>query len=142
MKHLLSERLASYGLVTILLLFVLFHGLVLLRILPNEMVWGGGMTDQKQMITLELLALLVSLLMLAVVGIKAGFIPVKVKPVLLKGALWVMCGMFLLNTLGNMTSQHALEKFAFTPLTLLLSLFCCRLAVARKKPEHETIKVS
>jgi hypothetical protein len=66
--------------------------------------------------------------MLLIVLVYAGYIKIKVNALLLKTALWIMAGLFLLNTLGNLTSLNQTEKFIFTPLTLLLFLLSMRLA--------------
>ena len=45
-------------------------------------------------------------------------------------SLWLMTGLFLLNTLGNVTSKNKLEKRLFTPVTILLAIFSLTLALA------------
>ncbi|GAB2955904.1 hypothetical protein GCM10027048_22460 [Hymenobacter coalescens] len=129
MKHLLSERVATYGLLSILALVVGFHLLVMARVIPFAIVWGGRLPDESRMLAFETVSVLLNLLMLAVVGIRAGLLKLRVHCRLINGCLWGMAGIFLLNTAGNLLSANAFEKAVFTPLTLLLALFSLRLAL-------------
>jgi hypothetical protein len=136
MKNIITERFAAIALLTLLSLMALFHVLILLNILPYDMVWGGRIADTTRMCRLELISLVVHLLMLTVIAIKAGMINVRVNPMLTTILLWLMFGLFLLNTLGNLMSLNAFERIVFTPLTILLSLFCLRLVMGRKRPTY------
>ncbi len=66
--------------------------------------------------------------MLQIVLIRAGYFKLKINPVIIKIALWIMAFLFLLNTIGNLFSENDFEKIAFTPLTLILAILCIRLA--------------
>jgi hypothetical protein len=130
-----TTRIATIVLMIILSLVVIFHLLVLLQVVPFEVVWGGRLQDPAQMLLFETISIAVNLIMLGVVAIKAGILKVKVKQTIIKIALWTMCGVFLLNTVGNLFSNNEMEKLIFTPITLLLSLFTLRLAVSKKQQE-------
>jgi ABC-type transport system involved in cytochrome bd biosynthesis fused ATPase/permease subunit len=67
--------------------------------------------------------------MLAVMAIYAGYVKVRISLAVIKGVLWIMFVMFFLNTIGNLFSNNDLEKTIFTPITVLLSLGCLRLAI-------------
>lgn len=128
MKTLLTERFALYAMVLIFSLVVAFHALVLLGIVPFEMVWGGRLKTREQMLQFETVSILLNLLMLAVVAVRAGWLRVRVHPTVLRVVLWLMTGLFALNTVGNVFSINPTERLVFTPLTLLLALLCARLA--------------
>ena len=128
MKKLISERTALYGLLAILSLFVILHLLILFRILPYDLVWGGRTAGFTEVAVLEVIALLINLLMLGVVAVRAGIVQLPAGPIFLKIVFWVMFLFFLLNTVGNLVSNNRLEQLVFAPLTLLLALFCLRLA--------------
>ncbi len=131
MKSFISERVATYGLLLLLSLLVAFHGLILLRIIPFEMIWGGRLKDASEMVSFEGVSILVNLLMLGVVAIKGNFLKMNIQPGIVKIALWAMFGLFLLNTIGNLLSTNLFEKAVFAPITFILSLFCLRLASAK-----------
>lgn len=129
MRKLLSERLATNGLLTILALVVVFHGLVLVGLIPYEIVWGGRLKSQAQMVRFETISLTLNLLMLVAVAVKAGFLRLRLPRLLLQTMLWLMVALFLVNTIGNLLSANAFERAVFTPLTLILALFSFRIAV-------------
>ncbi len=129
----ISKTLATRGLLTILSLIIVFHLLVLTQTIPYSIVWGGRLQDSSQMVVFEVISITLNLLMIAIVCIHAGIWKVSVSQAVLKIMLWGMAILFMLNTIGNLFSLNELEKFLFTPLTLLLSIFSLRLAISRKK---------
>jgi hypothetical protein len=131
MENLNTTRLASYGLLLILSGVILFHIFVLSGLIPFAIVWGGRLQDTSQMLVFETISIAINLVMLAVAAIQAGMLKVKIRPGLIRTALWVMFALFLVNTLGNLFSNNELEKMLFTPLTGLLALFCLRLATSK-----------
>jgi hypothetical protein len=131
MKDYISERFATNGLFVMLSLLMAFHGLILFRIIPFEMIWGGRLKDASEMVSFESVSILVNLLMLGLVAIKGNFLKIKIQPGIVKIALWAMFGLFFLNTIGNLLSTNLFEKAVFAPITFILSLFCLRLASAK-----------
>jgi uncharacterized membrane protein YjjP (DUF1212 family) len=81
------------------------------------------------MISFEIISILINGIMLAVVAIYTRHLNVKINPKIIKAALWIMVGIFLLNTIGNLFSKNEWEKIIFTPITLLLAIFSLRLAM-------------
>ncbi|HEY1115294.1 MAG TPA: hypothetical protein VGE66_17100 [Chitinophagaceae bacterium] len=132
MNRLITERLALLTIATILSLIVLFHLLILTGVMPFDIVWGGRLSSREQMLRFETLSIALNLLMLAVVGARAGIIGRNIPPRLITIALWIMAVLFGLNTVGNLLSQNALERMIFTPLTLILSILCFRLATGKR----------
>ncbi len=128
MRRLITEKFAIGGLITLLTMLVVVHVLILLRVIPYEMVWGGRLQDVSEMRRFEAVSIVVTLLMLVVVAVRGRFLNIKINPMILHAALWAMFGLFLLNTLGNLLSNHFFEKWVFAPTTSILSLFCLRLA--------------
>ena len=125
----LSERFAARALLLIITLTLLFHALIISGVIPYTIVWGGRIASESQMRMMEAISVVINVLMLSVVAVRAGVLRVVVHPVLLKVALWLMTGLFLLNTLGNLLSKSVVEKLIFTPVTLVLALLCVRLAL-------------
>ena len=127
MKKTLSEQIAIYGLICTLGPMILFHILILTGVVPFSMVWGGRLTNKSEMIGFETISIISLLIMLFVVAVHAGLVRIRVQSIVLKIAFWVMAGLFLLNTLGNMQSLNETERLIFTPVTFLLFLFSLRL---------------
>ncbi len=133
MKKLISFRLAAIILLGSLSLFLLFHILVMLGVIPFEIVWGGRLTSRSQMLRSETVSVLVNIVMIAVVAIKAKVINVELPYVFIKVILWMMFLLFLLNTIGNIFSLNKFEQMVFTPVTLVLSLLSLRLALEKNQ---------
>ena len=106
MKNFITERFAINGLFTLLSLVVIFHLLIMLRIIPFKIVWGGRLEDLSEMLVFETVSVIINLIMLAVVGIKAGFLRTKINRMIIKIALWIMFVLFLINTIGNFFSNN------------------------------------
>jgi hypothetical protein len=128
-KNIISEKIAGIGLLTILSLIVIFHFLVLLSIIPFEIVWGARLKDSSQMVQFEIVSIAMNFVMLIIVAIRSGYLNFYINKKIITVALWIMVGLFLLNTIGNLLSSNALEKIIFTPLTILLSIFSWRLTI-------------
>ncbi|MGV3503594.1 MAG: hypothetical protein ACO1O1_07790 [Adhaeribacter sp.] len=131
MQKLIPQRVAVAGLLIILSLVVVFHVLVLTGFIPFEIVWGGRLKTQEQMVKFEAASIFINLVMLGIVSLKAGLLKAPVSPFFIRVSLWVMFALFLINTLGNLASLNTFEQMVFTPLTLLLSLFSLRLALSK-----------
>lgn len=133
MNRFISERLAAATIATILSLIVLFHLLILTGAIPFDIVWGGRLSSREQMLRFEILSIALNLLMLAIVGVRAGIFGKNIPPMLITIALWIMAVLFGLNTVGNLLSQNSLERIIFTPLTLVLCVLCLRLALGKRQ---------
>ncbi|HUH33568.1 MAG TPA: hypothetical protein VLZ28_06405 [Daejeonella sp.] len=132
MNNIDTRQIATYGLLSILSIIVLFHLLVICGIIPFEIVWGGRLKDFSQMIVFETISISLNLVMLFVVASDASLIKLKLNSLIIRIGLWTMCALFILNTAGNLLSNNETERLVFTPLTVLLSVFSFRLAVSRK----------
>lgn len=125
------------GLLIILSLMIIFHVLVLTGLIPFEIVWGGRLKTQGEMLKFEAASIFINLVMLGLVSLKAGLLKAPVSPFFIRVSLWAMFGLFLMNMLGNLASLNTFEKLVFTPLTLLLALFSLRLALSNSPLEKE-----
>ena len=129
MIKLITSRVATSASLLIFSLVIIFHLLVIVGIIPFSIVWGGRIQSQTQMITFEIISILINVIMLAVVAIHSRYLNIKINSKIITASLWVMVGIFLLNTLGNLFSENEWEKIIFTPITFLLSIFSLRLAL-------------
>jgi hypothetical protein len=128
MKNFLTLRFAANGILLITTFTIIFHFLILFGIIPFENTWGGRLENREQMLVFESISIMVTLLVMTAVGIRAGYLDWKIKPIYLKVIFWMLTAVFALNTLGNLLADNTLEKFFATPLTLILAIFCWRLA--------------
>jgi hypothetical protein len=133
--ELISVRLATNGLLSILSMVIVFHVLVLTGVIPFQMVWGGRLSERQEMFVFEAISILLNALMLLAVGLHTGLFRLSVNRKITTVALWLMVILFLVNTVGNLFSNNRTEMIIFTPLTLILGLLSLRLAVAGSKAE-------
>ncbi|OLY93186.1 hypothetical protein SAMN05444008_12212 [Cnuella takakiae] len=113
---------AAKAIVIILLPVITFHLLVLTGIIPYTIVWGGRLQTQSEMLRFETVSIAINLLMVMLAAVRANWLRLALRPVLVQVGLWLMAGLFLLNTLGNLFSTNRWEQVVFTPLTLVLAL--------------------
>ena len=110
-------------------LFVIFHVLVIVRVIPSSIVWGGRDRSRREIVQLEL----VSIALLAATGsvyvFRAGDIATGANNLLWAILIWVVAGLFALNSVGNLMARTRFERFAFTPVTVVLTLLALRLAL-------------
>ena len=132
MKKLISARLAGNILLVALGLLALFHILVLLGVIPADIVWGGMVQGvPSNLVTLETLALLLTLLFILIIAAKTGYVQAGRLSSAVNIGVWLIFAYLLLNTLGNLASGVSFEKLIFAPITILLALCALRLALEK-----------
>lgn len=132
MKKLISARLAGNILLVALGLLALFHILVLLGVIPADIVWGGMVQGvPSNLITLEIISLLVTILFIAIIAAKTGYVQAGRLSSAVNIGVWLIFAYLLLNTLGNLASGVSFEKLIFAPITILLALCALRLALEK-----------
>jgi hypothetical protein len=115
-----------FGIVIILQL------LLALGILPVTMFWGGTQTELTLGLRLAGVAAAIVLALFAyVIRRRAGLIGDPPPSTLIKILSWVITAFMVLNTLGNLASQSTAEKIVFTPLTILLAIFCFIVSISK-----------
>ena len=132
MKKLISTKLAGNILLFSLGLLFIFHVLVLLKIIPAAIVWGGQIKGvPANLVTLEVVALLVTGLFILIVAAKTNYIQAGKLSGAVTIGVWLIFIYLLLNTLGNLASGISLEKLLFAPITIVLALCALRLALEK-----------
>jgi len=132
LKDVLIAKIAGNLLIAGLILLAVFHALVLAGVLPSDIVWAGRAAGSgSDLYLMEGIALAVTLLFLALVAIRLGYLwPGRMKTVA-RVAMWVIAVFFVLSAVGNLTSEAALETFFFAPLALVLTVLAFGLAVEK-----------
>lgn len=123
-------NLAQYGLIVILAVFLVFHFLIILKIIPYNIVWGGRLKSDKEMYRFETVSILVNAILLLVILAYSNMLPIALPKTATTIIWWVMAALFALNTVGNIVSKNKLEQRLFTPVTILLTIFSLILALS------------
>jgi len=131
-RNWISAKFAGNTLLILLILLGIFHILVLTQILPANNVWGGGSENSaSNIIALELIALLATLIFILIVALKTAYLKISRLKKLTNIGIWIMGGFFLLNMVGNLSSPSLVEKLVFGPLTLIMAVLAFRLAIEK-----------
>lgn len=123
-------NIAQYGLITILSIFLVFHLLVLMKIIPYGVVWGGRLKSDKEMYRFEIVSISINLFFLFVILVHSNIFTISFPKIMTTIVLWLMTALFAFNTFGNMVSKNKLEERIFTPTTILLTIFSLILALS------------
>lgn len=87
------------------------------------------MESVSQMYLLETVSIIISLMIIAIVGMKGGFIKPLLPQRVITFLLWFLVVLFTLNTIGNLLAETTLETILFTPVTLTSVFLCYRMAI-------------
>ncbi len=125
---LISRTLAVKILLVLLSTIVLFHLLVLFKVISPDMVWGGKFNSYDELFLFEVISLALNISFIFLVRYRARRPESKPGRI----GMWLMFALFALNTLGNLFAETLIEKLTATPITLILALLSLRLALKEK----------
>ena len=124
------KELAQIGLICIYLITILFHILVLMKVIPYKIVWGSRLKSDSDMYKLETVSVILNIFFLIIILIISNYIPFSINESVISVLLWVMAALFLFNTVVNMLSKNRLERLIFTPITIVLTILTIVLILA------------
>ena len=116
------KELAQIGLISIYSLTIVFHLLVLMKVIPYKIVWGSRLKTDSDMYKLETVSVILNVFFLIVILSISNYVPFTINESVLAVLLWIMSALFLFNTVVNMLSKNRLEKLIFTPVTIVLTV--------------------
>lgn len=129
MLDLLSVQITVLAAVVLAGFFSVFHVLVIVGVVPGTIVWGGRLSERRHVVWAEVASILLLSATALVFFLNGQSLATGERGVVLTVATWVLVVLFGLNTVGNLFAKTALERFAFTPITLVLTLLALRLAL-------------
>jgi len=129
-KKIVSVKSAGNILLILFSLLIVFHVLVLLRVFPSNMVWGGrAAVSPSNLVLFEIIALLVLILFMLIIAAKTGYFKIFKSQKALNVCIWIIFAYMLLNAIANLASPVAVERVIFLPLNLVLAVLVSRLGV-------------
>lgn len=105
-------------LIVISVLATIFHLLILVRIIPFEITWGGRLKTVEEMYVFEAFSILINSFFIFVLLQKGEYIRYILGKKAVTIILWIFFAIFVLNTIGNIFAESNFEKF-FTILTVI-----------------------
>jgi hypothetical protein len=131
-RETIMKKTAAIGLIVMFSFTIVFHLMVMMKFVPHAIVWGGRLHSEAEMLRMEAVSILTVVFFLMVVLAKTEIIRIRIPGVIINTALWVMFGLTVANTLGNILAASYLEKIIFTPVTILISVFILILLLNKK----------
>jgi len=117
----LKPKIAVRFLLLILIPLTIFHISILIKIAPQEIIWGGRSNNEGEVYLLESISLLATLYLILLLLIRGSFIQPLLSPKVVNISLWVFLIFFILNTVGNMLAKSTTEQ-VFALLTMAMSV--------------------
>ena len=121
----LPHQFAIKTMLGLLSMVILFHLLILIKLIPYNIAWGGRLQTDEQMYMFETISTLINLFLCFILLMKGSFINYYLKEKTLNIVLWIFLLLFVLNTVGNLFAQTNFEKL-FALLTLVLAFLIWR----------------
>ena len=116
----------------LLVAVMLFHFSIILKIVPDDITWGGRLRNDTEMYVFETISIGINLSLFAILLIKGEyiryFIPLKFVNII----LWIFLALFGMNTIGNVLAETNFEK-CFAILTLAFSFLIWIILTKGKK---------
>ncbi len=115
-------KAGQYILLVFPLMLIIFHLLIIGKLIPSDIVWIGNIDNPYKLYILETISIILNLLLFLVGSIsreiikngKIQKIVIKVTPVL----TWFMIG----NTVANIFAESFIERVIFTPVMACMTL--------------------
>lgn len=114
----------------LLVLVIAFHLLILVKIIPFNIAWGGRLKSEQEMYMFESISISLNLFLIWILSLKAK----NVKRKFIDITLWIFFVIFSLNTIGNLFAHTNFEKY-FSILTLIFALLLLKI-LWKKNDEH------
>jgi len=121
-------KIASIVLIALFSLIIAFHFLILLKVIPYTIAWGGRLQNDNEMFVFEGVSIALNALFLFISITKFKQIRLGKSSRFINILLWIMFALFALNTIGNLFAINSFEKMVFTPITIVLAIACFVLA--------------
>jgi hypothetical protein len=130
LKKLISLKVAGNILLGSLAVLFVFDILLLLRVIPATMVWGGQISEAaNNLVPLEVTALVVTLVFAVIIAAKMEYIHAGRFKLGVTVGVWIIFAYLILNTIGNLASGVRFENLIFAPITVILAFCALRLAI-------------
>ncbi len=116
----MKKQSAINIMIGLVLSIILFHLLIIIKIIPYDITWGGRLKNDNEMYLFESISIFINLLLCITLLIKGEFIKSTISIKIVDIVLWIFLVIFVLNTIGNVFAETMFEKL-FSVLTLLFS---------------------
>lgn len=103
---------------------ILFHFLILIKIISFNLTWGGKLKTNEEMYVFESISICISVFFIYIHLQKGNMVKAIFAKRTVSIILWIFFALFCLNTIGNLLAESTFEKvFAFVTLVNSLLLW-------------------
>lgn len=117
----LTSRQASYIILAISIVAILYHLLVMTSVIDYTAIWGGRLKSYDEMIVFESVSVTLQSVLIFALLIKQRVIQFSVSLKVVNLILWFYLIVFALNTFANLAAINIWERIIGTFLTALLT---------------------
>src|SRR5690606_17241896 len=105
-----EERFAIKIFLGVLSLVLLFHFLILFKVIPYEITWGGRLRNDTEMYIFETASIAINIFIIWVLLMKAAWVRYRFHEKVISFLLRFFLFLFTLNTIGNLFAATSLER--------------------------------
>jgi membrane protease YdiL (CAAX protease family) len=109
-----------------------FHILIILKVIPYSIAWGGSLENDEQMYVFEGVSILIN----AFIYLLLDFRQKNKHEKFTRIFLIIFFAIFLLNTVGNIFAKTQFERY-FSILTLLFAILIGRILFYKRNKETD-----
>lgn len=131
LNKIISLKKTIHLLLGLTLLMLGFHALVMTKVLPYDIVWGGRLKSVEQMRIFESISIFTLGLILLMLVIRGEYIQPHVPVKTTTFFFWVFLLVNLVNFIGHTLDLTCLESKIFAPIELLYILLFLRMVVEK-----------
>lgn len=131
------KNMYSKTLLLLSALVTVFHVLILVRLIPFEITWGGNLKTVEEMYVFETLSIAINLFFVFILLQKGEYMRYVMGRKTVNVILWIFFVLFVLNTIGNLFAETNFEKF-FTLLTLTSAILIWLIQRAAAAPKNSS----
>lgn len=117
------SKFANFVLIVLFLLLLILHFLIVFKVVPYSLIWGGRLKTVKEMFWIEIFSILLNFIFLFFTLEWAGLTNLAMPLKTQKLSQWLILVFFLFSTVGNIFSKNRIERLVFAPLALFITIF-------------------
>lgn len=95
-----------------------FHLLILIKVIPYDITWGGKLKNDNEMYFFEVTSIIINSFFIYALLQKGNYVTAVFSEKTLSVILWIFFAIFMLNSIGNLFAETTFER-SLTVLTLL-----------------------
>lgn len=127
----ISINAATKILLILFFIISIFHILVMFGAFRPDIIWGGKLESNQQLLIFESISLLANLIFLYIIASYSNIVKPIFSAKTYKIIFSILTIVFFLNSVGNIFAENIMETIIFLPITLLIFVMFLRLTIEK-----------